>query len=375
VEYWEKWGGREWEAMAATARAFNAHQDRYEVVTSPAGDWSAGPDLPKFLAALDAGRQPDLIGLEDQQLADLVSQSAVLPLDEVPGFDPGNLDPFDDRFIALASPGGRPHGVPIAADVVTLYVDLDAVRGTRFETGVPTDINGFTGGLHETASRGGPGFVPAYPGWWPHLWPLLFGGGWFDERGRFTPDRPENVRAYEWIAALRNLAGDEYERSLNPLPRGNPFARDVALIADGDWIVQRLAGASDVSWDVAPLPSLSGEPAALILADVLCIPRGARCAAGAAEFICFASRPANVEALARAHAKIASLARWSADFVAGHPNPRLGSLRTILNTARLLQDPSVPGWLRHLADIKEAFAAIWSRYQEPRQALAALRDA
>ncbi len=79
VEYWEKWGGGEWDAMAAITRAFNASQDAYAVVMVPAGDWPSSPDLPRFLRALDEGTPPDLIGLENHQITDLASQGALAP--------------------------------------------------------------------------------------------------------------------------------------------------------------------------------------------------------------------------------------------------------------------------------------------------------
>ncbi len=377
VRYWEKWGGEERAAMAAVIGAFNAAQGAYEVVLEDVGDWSASTDLPRFLGAQRRGDPPDLIGLEDAQIVDLAAQGALTPLGAVVDELHAALAGYDGRFLALGRDGGALYGVPSAVNVATLYVNLDRVAGTRFAPGdLPARLAAFDAGLAELRARGDVGFVPTYPGWWPHAWVWFFGGAWFDDAGRFTPRHPANLRAYEWFASFRESgrrAG--FDRPINPIEarRPDPFlSGEVAMVFAADWMIPRLARTPDLAWRPAAFPTTAGHPAVVIEADVLSIPAGARCTAGAAAFLRFVTQAEQIERLALGHGKISPLAHWSAQFCVQHRNPQLGLLRAILSSAQLFCDPRVPGWLDHRERIKTACAAIWAGRQSPAQALAAL---
>ena len=378
-EYWEKWGGGEWDAMAAITRAFNASQDAYEVVMVPAGDWSSSPDLPRFLRALDQETPPDLIGLENHQISDLASQGALAPLSKIMGASAVLGAGFHERFLALGSYNGELYGLPVSADIVTLYFNLAAVRGTPFEGGrIPAELTELDAGLGELRARGKVGFVPVYPGWWPHAWAWFFGGSWFDEEKRFIPDHPTNVRAYEWVASFRRWGVlRAFAAPVNPIGARAPdpfLSGEVAMVLDGDWLVQRLVRSPELVWRPAAVPTTGLGPAALICADVLAVPRGARHPEGAAEFIRFASDPERIEELAIGHRKISPLAHWTDRFRAQHENPELMVLHEILSTATLFSDPPLPGWLDYLDRIKRAFDSIWVEGVAPDRALAAIRD-
>jgi multiple sugar transport system substrate-binding protein len=378
VDYWEKWGGEEWEAMAAIVRSFNEAQNAYEVVMTPAGDWSSSPDLPRFLKALERGTPPDLIGLEDHQIVDLATQEALTPLEEF--IEPALLARagYRQAFLDLGEVNGRLYGLPVSADVVTLYINLASVRGTGLEEGqIPEGLWEFDAGLEELRARGKVGFVPTYPGWWPQAWAWFFDGSWFDEQGQFAPDQQANIRAYEWIASFRRrFYLERFARPINPIGAQEPdpfLAGEVAMVFEGDWLVRRLLSIPSLKWVPAAFPTIDRKPAALILADILGIPKGAEHPEGAAAFIRFAMQPEQIERLALGQGKISPLERWSRGFLAKHRNPHLRKLQEILTSAHLFHDPRVPGWMSHLDRIKRAFALIWSGEQPPSQALAAIR--
>lgn len=380
VDYWEKWGGKEWEAMAAIVRSFNDAQDIYEVVMTPAGDWWSSPDLPRFLSARQQGTPPDLIGLEDHQIADLAAQGSLVPLGETIEHQELTQAEYQAPFLELGTYGSELYGMPVSADVVTLFVNPAVLRGTRFETGrIPSDLSEFDAGLEELRAQGKIGFVPSYPGWWPHAWIWFFDGSWVDREGKFTPDCPANVRAYEWISSFRSRWNlERFLQPINPIGARDPdpfLAGEVAMVFEGDWLIRRLLGFPHFEWMPAAFPTVSNRPAALIVADVLSIPEGAQHPEGAVEFIRFAMQPEQIEHLALGHEKISPLEHWSERFAALHRNPKLGMLREIVSSAMLFHDPRVPGWMSHLDRIKQAFAHIWSEGQPPAQALVAIRGA
>jgi multiple sugar transport system substrate-binding protein len=374
IRYWEKWGGQEERAMRGIVSAFNDSQDRFLVEMEAAGDWSSSPDLPRFLAARSSGKPPDVIGLEDHQVLDLALQGLLIPIDRYPE------DIFLPAFGRLGMVGRTAYGVPVSCNVVTLYVNCGAPPAESRDLRAEMDIASFDAFLREIEAEGRPGLVPSYPGWWPHMWPYLFGGAWFQE-GRFSPDACANVRAYEWVVDLagraRNLGANRFSASVNPIGRFDPdpfVSGEVAMVVEGDWLVRRLIQHPDLKWVPAPLPSLDGRPQALSVADVLCIPRGAQNPDGAQAFIEFASEASNVETLAIGQNKISPLREWSGSFTERHPNPQIETFRNILSTCNLVSDPRVPGWLGYLERVKAAFEAIWSGQKTPAEALTAIRD-
>ena len=379
LDYWEKWGGREWEAMAGVVRSFNAAQHRYEVVMIEAGDRTSSPDLAKFLNAQQQGIPPDVIGLESHQIAALAASEALVSLEEVIGPAQLTCATYQQPFLELGKYDGKLYALPVSGDIVTLYVNLGAVRGTPFEGGrIPFDLWEFDDGLGKMRKRGQVGFVPAYPGWWPQAWPWFFGGSWFDDRGRFTPALPANVESYEWVSSFRARWDLEaFARPINPVGarEPDPFVNgEVAMVFEGDWLVQYLLRVPGLDWKPAPFPSLAGRPAALVIADVLGIPKGAVHPEGAAQFILFATQPEQIEQLALGQVKISPLRDWSQRFLAHHENRQLWVLQEILSTARLFHDPRVSIWMNCLERIKRAFELMWSGEATPAQALTSIQD-
>ena len=378
VRYWEKWGPSELRPLVKIVRAFNRSQSRFEVVVEQTGDWSASPDVERLRSAHAAGDVPDVMGLEDHHVIDLVEDGLLQPLDaDRPA---GKIEPcgLHPAFKAMGIAGGDRYGAPIAANLVSLYVNLDLVANLRDDDVHPLgSLEAFDRMGAANQARGIVGFAPTYPGWWPHAWPLLYGSPWFDEQGRFVPDQPEIVQAYEWVMSHRRHAlAAGFESPQNPIRAdGNdPFLNGrVTAVFDGDWLVQRLLGAHRLRWKPMPMPSAAGSPWVIAVADLLCIPDRARCPEGAMSFIEFACRPEQLELVAAAQSKISPLRSWSQQFVASHPNPHLAELRHMLDTATCHIEPRVPGWLAHRDRIRDAFARMWVDSVPPAEALSALR--
>jgi len=368
VDYWEKWGGAEWDAAAALVAAFNDSQGEFAVVMTEAGDWSASPDLPRFLKAHSEGRAPDVVGLEDHHIPTLAADGRLVPLElETAG--------YDKRVKGLGVYETTVYGLPLAADLVTLYINLAAFEGMDHGP-IFSDLKEFDAALDELWGHGKIGFVPTYPGWFPQAWPMLLGGSWFAPDGAFTPDDPANVAAFDWVVSLRRRFDlDDFADPVNPALASDrdPFVvGDVAMVLDGDWLVRGLLAQPGLKWRCAPFPAAQG-PAALVVADVLALPTGARCPEGAAAFLRFAATQERVERLALAQSKISPLATWSSEFLATHPNPEIRTLRAMFDGARLLHGPRIPGWLGYLERIKHAFAAMWSLKLSPSEALDGIR--
>ena len=378
VRFWEKWGPSELRPLVEIVRAFNRSQSRFEVVVEQTGDWSASPDVERLRSAHVAGDMPDVVGLEDHHVIDLVEDGLLQPLD--PGRPAGEIEQcgLHPAFAAMGVAGGDRYGAPIAANLVALYVNLDLVANLRNYDAHPLgSLEAFDRMVTANQARGIVGFAPTYPGWWPHAWPWLYGCHWFDEQGSFVPDQQGIVQAYEWVTSNRRHAiAHGFESPQNPVRTdgGDPFLNGrVVAVLDGDWLVQRLLRARGLRWKPMPMPSVAGSPWVIAVADLLCIPYRARCPEGAMDFIEFACRPEQLELVAAGQSKISPLRSWSQQFVTSHPNPHLAELRHMLDTATCYTEPRVPGWLAHRDRIRHAFARMWVQGVPPAEALCALR--
>lgn len=372
IVYWEKWSGLEWDAMARLVSEFNEGQNRYEVAMVAAGDWASSPDTVRFESARLSGEAPDLIGLESRHVVDYANGGLIAPI---------TLDEFGlcPHFAELARYQGENYGLIVSGNIVTLHVNrafLD--QSPRLREGVPADLRDFDSSLRHLARQGLRGFVPVFPGWWPHIWPHFFKGRWVDENGRFTPGNPCNIAAYEWVMTLRDLGDSEFTRSVvNPIgPAGiDAFLTSrVGMVLDGDWLFTRMAQVPAIDWIPAPFPSVDGIGRVMLEADVLAVPTKASNREGALDFLRFMADPGRIEQLAIGQMKIAPLIRWSAHFAARHPNRNIGRLREIMDTARLIHDPRVPGWPGYAKRIERAFTDMWVDGTAPAEALAVVSE-
>lgn len=376
IKYWEKWGGSEFDAMAAVVRAFNESQQDFEVDLTSTGDWASSADVDGFLGAEQKGRGPDLIGLEVSEIPRLAAIGVLRPIGGTAVERIGAL--LRDDVAGLGVWHGERYAIPVVADLVTLYVNQAAARGTPLEQGIPASLHAFDAAIQRTAGREPIPFVPTYPGWWPEAWPFLFGGAWFDAHGRFTPERVENRQAYEWILGLKDRFRLERFAAV-PIPFGrlSPepfFAGEVALVFDGDWLVRRLTVEPRLDWTVAPFPTADGRGGVLLEADLVGIPAGARCPEGAAAFLEFLTQAEWIEHLALGQGKVSPLLAWSPEFVAAHPNPRLVDLRAVWDRAHVFVPPAVPEWWAARERIRDAFRQMWCGGVPPHSALARLAE-
>lgn len=139
------------------------------------------------------------------------------------------------------------------------------------------------------------GFLPR---WWVHYVPG-FGGAFCDWQGdpsKLTLDRPENLRALEFLVEQREGLGfQNIEMFQSGLRAGFtvewPFiSGHYSVVADGQWKVEQLADHAPELWyDTLPTPApVGGKPSfGWSNGNFMIIPRNAKCPKGAWEFIKF----------------------------------------------------------------------------------------
>ncbi len=136
--------------------------------------------------------------------------------------------------------------------------------------------------------------MPQDPGWWPWIFCDWFGGKLFDgHKVTFATD-PRNVAAYAWIQSFTQFYGLDNVKALSSEfgPWASPaapfFTGKIAMVFQGVWydnyIHQYKPG---LDYGVGPWPeNVPGmKDFAMVEADVLTIPRGAKHPREAWEFI------------------------------------------------------------------------------------------
>lgn len=381
VTYWEKWTGREGGALQAMVDRYNQSQDRAWVRLVPVGDITS-----KAMVAIGGGDPPDVVGLYTYNVPGYAEARAVMDLSQFAPLDTDgalNLDRFAAGVRGLLTHEGRHWAGVNTCYTLALYYNPALFREAGLDPGRPPRT---IGELDEAAQRltrragaGGPssrieqaGFLQNLPGWWPYVWPFLFGGRLFDEAtNRATIGEAECVAAFEWIrrtaerygaAATRSFAAG-FGRSIHSAE--DPFISGrVAMIVQGPWLVNFIqAYRRNLEVAAAPVPESAPNaeaPTGLLEADVLMIPRGCRHPEEAFRFLAFMQRREIQEQLARLHCKPSPLAEQSPEFLALHPSPTIGVHQRIVASPRARILPRTRVWKAYSDLIVSAFDAVWS---------------
>jgi multiple sugar transport system substrate-binding protein len=386
LRYWEKWSGREGDAVQRVVDRFNASQSRIWVERVPVGEIYA-----KAMVAIGGGDPPDVVGLFSWNVPTFADAGALLPLDE---FAPAPVGTdYAPAIWKLLTHTGRPWAGVNTCYTLGLYYDRVRCRELGFDPEVgPVNL----ADLDALAERGleigengrveRAGFLANLPGWWPYFWPIPFGGTFWDEaERRLTLAEDGSLAGYRWVreqaerlgAARTQTFAKGFERSM--LSPADPFlSRKVAAIVQGPWMANFIdALAPDLDYGVIPVPQPTGVgdpamPTGLLEADVIAIPRGCPHPEEAYEFVAFTQRPEVQAELCREHGKSSPMMEVPADFAAKHKNRYVNVHDAIAKSPAVQVLPEHGAW-KNVSDLTVgAFERIWMG-ADPARELAAVQ--
>lgn len=276
-------------------------------------------DPQKFAAQAASGQTPDLIQTDRAIIATLASKDLIIPLDQC--FEAHGVQPreqyypsvvddvsFDDKIFAvpqffqanalLANKRVLEQAGVAAASLDTSKPDaiIDAAKKLYQEKGGKPTVIGFDGDLPGSSA----------------MWFKIFGGSAFDEQGKPTLDRAENVQALTWMKALMDAQGGypkvkSFKDSMDVFGAGNQYVKDqVAVQTWAQWYPNVLADFKDkVSLEAVPLKDSSGTPIAMAGGTAFAVPKGGKNPAAACAW---AIKATSTEAwMAAADARIATV--------------------------------------------------------------------
>lgn len=408
VSYWEKWTGFELEAMQHVVEDFNHAQDRIEVRILPVSQIDV-----KLMLATAGGNPPDLAGLWSFSVPDFAEKGALTPINSALRRKGITREAFIPVFWDLCGHRGFQWAVPATPAALALHYNRALFREAGLDPDKPPQSLAELEALNEKLTlveltRTGrvvrlaysqltpeerrslkfsivrAGHLPQEPGWWLDLMGAWFGGALFDGERRITADAPGNLAAFRWfhdtadkygIENLRNYgaSGGNFASPQNPFLSGR-----IAMELQGVWMHNFIDKyAPDLDWGVAPYPAadpITGKDTTIVESDVLVIPRGARHAAEAFEFMAYLCQREPAEKLAIGQRKFTALREVSPDFFARHPNPHIREFIRLANSPNAHAVPRLAIWREYEEELRVASGNSLWHVSTPEEALAQVQQ-
>lgn len=331
--------------------------------------WQSGRE--KIVAAVAAGRPPDLCEVGSTFLPGLVADSTLLDLtDSIPDLRRSLLGWEIVRY------RGRAWAVPWLLGTRALYYNRDLLRRARLDPSKPPatwgdlsrDVRAIAVAMPDVKGFGmnsGEREI-LFKKFMPFAWGN--GGGILDSTGtKSIVASPQNLEALKFYLSLKPYSLLDRQEMLD-----QAFARGrLGFTISGTWLLRSLPEtAPQLDYDVVLMPRPAagkGSPASFAGAEALGIFRRSANPAGAMQLARFLVRPENAMPLyvATGNAFPAAVAAESDSYFVFHPRDRV--FLTQLKTA--VSPPLHPKWV----DIEEALnseleAAIYGK-KSPEEAL------
>jgi len=381
VIYWEKWTGAEADGMRAVINDFNASQSRIFVKYLSI----SGVDSKTALATA-GGDPPDVAGIWLDQVCQFADAKALTDLSEMARESGLSRDYYITNYWDPLFYKGKLWALPSTPASVALHVREDLVppEYASPET-FPKTLEGMDALVDKISKRNEDGslkmagFLPSDPGWWNWSWGFYFGGKLVDG-DRLTVNSPENVRAYEWVASYTKRFGTKEVQNFqsgfgNFASPQDPFmdgkvATEINGVWKGNYIHVFKPG---LKWFAVPFPYVADHPELAGMSDlsqdILVIPRGAKHAKEAFEFIRYVQRQDVMEKLCLSHGKNSPLAKVSEHFFNTHPNKFIRLFDKLARSPTAFSPPQIGILPRIQSEMNVAFQEINTGQKTPKQAL------
>lgn len=386
ITYWEKWTNFEADAMRVVVDDFNASQDKIFVKYLSV----SGVDQ-KTLLATASGIPPDLAGLFGPNLSLYAQYDALTDLTEFANQNGFSRDYYLPVYYDMCTAKGKLLAFPTTPATVGLHYNKKILRDGGFDPEKPPETLEQLDAMDNALRKKDgdkikmAGFMPSEPGWWPWAWPYYFGGSLFDEKtGRVTANRPENARAYEWMAGYASRYGataySDYKSGFGQFdsPQNGFINEKLASVLQGVWMANFIQKHNaKMEWGFAPFPYPEDRPdvknASMVDLDIIVIPRGAKHPKEALEFLKYLQSQGPMEKLCLGQKKFSPLAKQSPSFDVGHPNPFIKEFRQLAETGYVISPPKTPIWGQYQSELSALIDQMNLQKLHPRDAMQMLQ--
>ncbi|RYG24925.1 extracellular solute-binding protein [bacterium] len=380
VVYWEKWTGAEAAEMQKVVTAFNNSQDRIFVKYL-----SISSVDQKTLLATSGGNPPDVAGIWQEQVFQFADAKALTELTPMANASGLTRDYYISSYYDALSREGKLWALPSTPASIALYVRSDLMPSDAdTPEEFPKTIEAMDKLGERVTKRDGSkiaraGFLPSNPGWWNYAWGPLFGGKLI-ENDRPLLDTPESERAFNWIASYGKRFGPQAVQSFQSgfgtfsSPQDPFMSGKVAMEMNGSWKASYInVYKPDTKWFAVPIPYPEDRPDlkdhTMLSQDVLVIPRGAKHAKEAWEFIRFVQRQDVMEGLCVGHGKNSPLNEVSEGFYRRHPNKAIRLFDRLARSKNAIYPVRTGAWPQAGNELNIAFQEVNTGAKPPKEAL------
>lgn len=243
---WHAYRAREQEALERFLVELNQRETRFRV-TVLAVPYDAYLD--KITAAIPRGRGPDVFVAAHDTIGDWAEAKTIDPVDDV--LDPPMIAQLQPGLVPAVLYRGHAWGVPLAFKSVALW------RNTRLVPEAPATLAQLEVAAKQNTGDGRYGLVYENRLFYFHA-PLLFGMGGhiFDEAGRPTLDRPENIASVRYAQRLARELAVVPQETNGALVTSLFVDGKAAMILTGPWARGEIGDAVPLA--VSPLPRTDG---------------------------------------------------------------------------------------------------------------------
>lgn len=379
ITFWYAWGGSEGQAMQDLVDEYNASQSAVRVRGSfvPIGDGE------RILASLAGGAPADLVTVWDWMVVPLGYGGALADLTPDLATAGVTADDYLPGIWEYGAYAGAKYGLPTTLNVYGFMWNKDVFAAAGLDPEAPprtiAELDELTEKLTTVDARGNMrrlGFFPNVTAIYVHA----FGGRLFDpETLEPTIDAPENVAAFEWLAAYykkydiakirRFQAGwGDMASPFNPFYRGQ-----IAMQEGGQWEVAFTAEyAPDLNWGVTNFPAPPGgrPDVTPVQSSFWVVPAQAPHRAEALDFLLWLTAP---EQSARFAAELANIPpRQDALALPAFTDtitPHMQTYIDMLLTGFVYTPPGLPVGLYLSDQLNQALAAVQDGSATPAEAL------
>jgi multiple sugar transport system substrate-binding protein len=359
VNYWEKWTGKEGEAIQEIVDDFNKTEGLKKGIFVRCL-CTSDPEQ-KTLVSTAGGVPPDIAGLYDLDITQFAARNALLPLDEMAAAHGINSSTYKKVFWDECHYNGTLYGIVVTGVNVGLYYNIDKFKAAGLDPAKPprtiAELDEYAKKMELLEPSGNivvAGYLPMEPGWVINYTPYWFGGDWWDQKNRrFNFLDPKVIEAFRWAQSYSVRLGanavSTYHSGVGNFdsPQNAFFAQTIAMEIQGSFFPNFIRNAApQLQGHYAAAPFPSNDPSLTDVttcsADVDCIPRGAKHPKEAFEFLAYLTRQDVAEKLANMHCKISPLTKVTEGFMLHHSNPYIRVFDRLAASPNAHPTPPVP---------------------------------
>lgn len=385
VNYWHIHTGDEAKVEDELIAAYNASQDKYEVVGLSMNDQQ------KLIVAMSSNEGPDVIFSSNANLTTYYYNGLLKDLQEYVDRDQVDLSQWTRLALEACTFDGDLYAMPESGgNQIMMYYNKDLLKEAGYEEPPETMEE-----LYEMAEKittldeNGDIDVLGYP-----LFPFAsarqelvyaFGGRWWDDDGNLTPDSQGILDSLHMNMQFREKYGIEKVQAFVGTANTNRYTEQdmfftgkLAFRFDGNWLTAMIMNNNpDLNFGITMVPGTKDHPenrgVSRYEAGTVAMPVNAKCKEGAWDFIKFASsfEGSKILDLGRSATPARFDLMEDADILA-MPGQQLFIEASKLENG--INYPKIKDYAKYVSLIDNALDLVYNGYQSPEDAMKDLAE-